>query len=66
MVTQRFLKYIVSERGRSTSLNAVCVASISMFTINYLPHTVGITQLREFLQLYRFVFLHRFYKWHGL
>lgn len=55
MVTQRFFKYIVSERGRSTTFNAVCVAGVSMFTVSYLPHTIGITKLREFLQLYRSV-----------
>lgn len=54
-MSKRFFQYIVSERGRSMSFNAVCAAGISMFSISYLPHTVGITHLREFLQLYRSV-----------
>lgn len=56
MAMNRFLKYIVSERGRATSFNAICVSSITLFTINYAPHTLGVSKLREFLQLYRFVF----------
>lgn len=49
----RFFKYLVSERGRSLSFNMVVASGITLFSVNYLPNTVGISRYREFLQLYK-------------
>lgn len=54
MVTKRLFQYLVSERGRSAAFNAVCVSGLTMFSVNYVPNTIGIGKLREFLQLYRY------------
>lgn len=53
MASKRLLDYLVTERGRQFTLKVVACTGMAMFSVQYLPNTVGISKFREFVQAYK-------------
>lgn len=53
MSVNRFLKYLVTEKGRIFTMNCVGVTGVGMFCINYVPNTLLVDRFKSILQAYK-------------
>jgi len=53
MFMNRFLKYLVTEKGRQFTMHAVAATSITMFCVNYIPNTILVEKFKSIVQGYK-------------
>lgn len=53
MTSQKFFNFFATEKGRTTVFAGVALAGVSLFSGNFLPQTILLSQYKEIIQSYQ-------------
>lgn len=53
MLLNKFLKYLVTEKGRVFTMNVVAVSGFGLFGISYIPNTLLVEKFKSIVQAYK-------------
>lgn len=52
-VAKLLTSYFTTERGRKVALGGICFTGVTLFSVNYFPHTFLIDKYKNIIQSYK-------------